>query len=49
MQQWLGRDIQAATGSYQVVLRCRFKAQVPIHTEYVTHRMLVPGGSAAQR
>ena len=25
---------------YQVVLRCRFKEQVPIRTEYVTHHVL---------
>lgn len=25
---------------YQVLLRCRFKAQVPIRTEYVTHHVL---------
>jgi hypothetical protein len=23
--------------NYQVVIKCRFKSQVPIHTEYVTH------------
>lgn len=48
MRQWLGRDVEVGTGSYQVVLRCRFKAQVPIHTEYVTHRVLAPADPAAQ-
>ncbi|HBY64463.1 MAG TPA: hypothetical protein DEH78_31980 [Solibacterales bacterium] len=29
-------------GSYQVLLRSRFKSQVPIQTEYVTHHVLRP-------
>ena len=40
MRERLGRDVESREESYQVVLRCRFKAQVPIHSEYVTHRVL---------
>jgi hypothetical protein len=34
------RDGGAMPDRYQVLLRCRFKAQVPIRTEYVTHHVL---------
>lgn len=34
------RDGGALPDRYQVLLRCRFKAQVPIRTEYVTHHVL---------
>ncbi len=30
---------------YQVVIRSRFKSQVPIHTEYVTHHIVKPRGT----
>jgi hypothetical protein len=46
MQEMLGR-LKSANGGkvpdhYQVLLRSRFNSQVPIHTEYVTHRILRP-------
>jgi len=34
----------AAQDSYQVVIKSRFKSQVPIQTEYVTHHVLRPRG-----
>jgi hypothetical protein len=42
LREMLGRLQQrgAIPDRYQVLLRCRFKAQVPIRTEYVTHHVL---------
>ena len=34
-----------APDSYQVLLKCRFKSQVPIGVEYLTHHVLGPPGS----
>lgn len=48
LRQMLGR-LRASNGQlpdhYQVVIKSRFKSQVPIHTEYVTHHVVRVKGS----
>ncbi len=33
-------DVESLPESYQVLIRCRFRNQVPLQSEYVTHRVL---------
>jgi len=42
MMNHLRKETGSMPDNYQVIIRSRFKSQVPIQTEFVTHHVLRP-------